>query len=264
VTPPTQTIHGLDFVSEATVGELTDLLLQEAGDDGAAAGWRCVITPNVDHIVRYHRNEREAAVAARATLVLPDGMPIVWTSRLVGRPLRRRLAGSDLFTVFWPRLGRDGVPTVVVAPSDQVVEGLRADHPVVRGVVPPFFDADDEHQVAAVVGEVVAAADEVAARFVLVLLSMAKCHVLADRLHARWADRPGPVPVVMLLGASADFHVGLVRRAPQWMRRMGLEWLHRLAGDPRRMARRYLVDDPLYAVLVWREWRAAHRRRGAA
>lgn len=261
MTTPTQTIHGLDFVSEATVEELTDHLLSEATDD-ASTGWRCVITPNVDHIVRYHRNPREAAVADRATLVLPDGMPIVWTSRLVGRPLRQRLTGSDLFTLFWPRLGREAVPVVVVAPSDQAVTGLLTDHPSALGVVPPMFDVDDDEAVASVVDQVAEAEDQVSARFVLILLSMAKCHVLADRLAVRWAGRSGPLPTVMLLGASADFHVGLQKRAPAWMRRAGLEWLHRLAGDPRRLARRYLFDDPLYVVLAWREWR--HRRPSGA
>jgi N-acetylglucosaminyldiphosphoundecaprenol N-acetyl-beta-D-mannosaminyltransferase len=60
----------------------------------------------------------------------------------------------------------------------------------------------------------------------------------------------------MLVGASPDFAVGLAKRAPRWMQRLGVEWLHRLAGDPRRLAKRYLVDDVAFVRLVWREWRA--------
>ena len=186
-------------------------------------------------------------------------MPIVWASRLLGRPLRERLTGSDLFPVLWPRLAADGTAVVVVAPSPAVVDGLAREHPTVRGVVPPMFAVEDEATVAAVVDEVVTAADEVSARFVFVMLSMAKCHLLAHHLRLRWADRTDLQPIVVLAGASAEFHLGLVTRAPAWMQRWSLEWLHRLAVDPRRMARRYLVDDPYFAVLVWREWRTSRR-----
>lgn len=249
----------MPFVSEATLDDLVEELTREAASE--RPGWRSVVTPNVDHVVHYDRHEQDAAVARASFLVLPDGMPVVWSSRLLGRPLRNRLAGSDLFPVLWPRLAADATPVVVVAPSDAVVDGLVAEHPGTRGVVPPFFPVDDDAAVAAVVDEIVAAADEVSARFVFVMLSMAKCHLLAHHLRLRWAGRIEPQPIVVLAGASAEFHLGLVERAPAWMRRWSLEWLHRLALDPRRMARRYLVDDPYFAVLIWREWRSGRRRR---
>lgn len=252
---PTQRLFGLPFVSDGSIDDVAEALLGAP----TGSGWRCVVTPNVDHVVRYARVELEAQVARDATVVLPDGMPIVWSSRLLGRPLRSRLAGSDLFSALWPRLGAAGTPTVVVASSDEVLAGLRAEHPTVRGIVPPFFATDDAAAVEAVVDDVVAACDEVSASFLFVLVSMPKHHLLAHHLRRRWADRPGPVPVVLLLGASGEFHLGLIARAPAWMQRFGLEWLHRLLGDPRRMARRYLVEDPRFVGLLWQEWRAGRR-----
>jgi N-acetylglucosaminyldiphosphoundecaprenol N-acetyl-beta-D-mannosaminyltransferase len=214
-----------------------------------------VVTPNVDHLVHYDRVPEDADLAADAWITLPDGMPIVWAGRLLRRRLRARLAGSDLFSALWPRLAADAVPTVVVASSEVVADALASEHPALRTVVPPMFDAADPAEVAGVVDAVVAATDATEARVVVVGITMVKHHLIARRLRERWADAPSP-PVVMLLGASADLHLGFEQRAPGWMQRTGLEWLYRLGRDPRRMARRYLVDDPWFAVLLLRELRS--------
>lgn len=249
----TQHLFGCDFVSDASIDDVADEVCAAAVEPGG--GWRLVVTPNVDHLVHYDRVPDDAALAADAWIALPDGMPIVWASRLLRRRLGARLAGSDLFSALWPRLADAAVPTVVIASSDAVADGLAAQHPALRTVVPPMFDATDPTEVAAVVDEVVGAADAVDARVVVVGVTMVKHHLIARRLRERWADVPSP-PIVMLLGASADLHLGFEERAPGWMQRSGLEWLHRLLRDPRRMARRYLVDDPWFAVLLVRELRA--------
>lgn len=248
----TRHLFGCDFVSDATIDDVADAV--RAGADERDRGWRCVVTPNVDHLVHYDKAPDDAALAADAWVALPDGMPIVWASRLLHRRLGARLAGSDLFSALWPRLAADAVPTVVVASSEEVADGLAAQHPAVRTVVPPMFDAADPVEVAGVVDAVAAAADDSDARVVIVGVTMVKHHLIARRLRERWADEPSP-PIVMLLGASADLHLGFEERAPGWMQRSGLEWLHRLLRDPRRMARRYLVDDPWFAVMLVRELR---------
>ena len=78
------------------------------------------------------------------------------------------------------------------------------------------------------------------------------------RISLLLAERPPPggrAPIVLMIGAAAEFHTGHQRRAPEWMRRSGLEWVHRLASRPGYMAKRYLVDDTKFVVLVWRELR---------
>jgi N-acetylglucosaminyldiphosphoundecaprenol N-acetyl-beta-D-mannosaminyltransferase len=256
----TQRLFGCDFVSTATMPEVVAHLLDGVEADGDR--WECVVTPNVDHLVRYERDPRERAVAGRATLTLPDGMPIVWASRAFRRPLRRRLPGSDLFESLWPELARREVPTVVAASSAEVASLLAVTHPRLRCVSPPMFSVDDEHAVEAVLAAIDAACAEIDARVLFVGLSMEKHHFLAGRLDERWRAG-GPArsgrPTVLLVGASAELYLGIVPRSPRWMQRVGLEWLHRLRLDPHRMWRRYLVDDVAFLRLLWHEHKGSRR-----
>jgi N-acetylglucosaminyldiphosphoundecaprenol N-acetyl-beta-D-mannosaminyltransferase len=252
LTFPTRHLFGLDFVTDTTITQVVDALL----DDGErTSDWRCLVTPNVDHLVRYRRYLSERAVARHATLILPDGMPIVWASRLVGKGLSGRLTGADLFAELWTRVSATETPMVVVASSDVVAERLQRGHDRVRCVVPPMFDLDDEPVIDSLLAQIDERVDELDARLLVIGVSMPKHHLLANRLRERWRGRSAPTPVVLLLGASPDFALGLTPRAPEWMQRTGLEWVHRLALDPRRMAKRYLVDDVAFLRLVWDEWR---------
>jgi N-acetylglucosaminyldiphosphoundecaprenol N-acetyl-beta-D-mannosaminyltransferase len=253
----TQRLFDLDFVSEASVDELARRLFE--GRDDRNERWRCVVTPNVDHLVRYRRNPLEAEVAALSDLVLPDGMPIVWASRLLGRPLAARLTGADLFTALWDRLAVHAVPVAMIVARDEVAERLAESHPAVRCIVPPMFDVDDAAAVESLIDETDELCRTIDARFLVVGVSMPKHHLIADRLRRRWAGRYAGTPTVLLLGQSPEFAVGLVRRAPPWMQRSGLEWVWRLADDPVRLARRYLVDDVQFVQLVWSEWRRRYR-----
>lgn len=262
ITLRTRRLFGYDFVTGADIPGVARAVLDLAEGDGRA--WSCVVTANVDHLVRYEDHPEEAAVAAGATIVIPDGMPIVWASRLLRRPLSARLAGSDLFSELWRHVEDGRVPAAVVASSAEVATHVRAAGPDVGVVVPPMFDVDDEPAVAGVVESVADACTAVGARLLFVGVSMPKHHLIASRLARRWEGSAGPLPVVLLIGASPELHFGLVPRAPRWMQRTGTEWLHRLAREPRRLARRYLVDDLRFLPLVWREWRGSRPSRALA
>ena len=250
-------LFGLDFVTGTTVAELADTLVRDASS--ATTKWQCVVTPNVDHLVRYRSHVDERTVAEHAFMVLPDGMPIVWASRLLRASLSGRLPGSDLFSRLWPQIAEHATPTVVLASSARVASLLRAEHPNVEMIVAPMFDMDDHQTIDTLVTQMVDASRRIDARFLFITVSMPKHHLLASRLEQRWRDDTGHKPTVMLVGASPEFYLGLTKRAPRWMQRSGFEWLHRLLLEPRRMGRRYLVDDPKFMLIVWDEWK--HRRR---
>ncbi len=180
-----------------------------------------------------------------ADLVVPDGMPLVWLARLRGHPLRRRVYGPELMLEFCARTqgGRyrhyfyGGPPGV----ADLLADTLAARFPglYVAGTCSPPFRPLTQAETAQVAREINDARPDV----VWVGLSTPKqerwMHENRERLTA---------PVLVGVGAAFDLNTGRVKQAPRWMREHGLEWSFRLAQEPRRLWRRYLVNGPRF---VW-------------
>lgn len=216
-----------------------------------------VFTPNVDHVIIAERNPEFREAYAGASLSLADGMPILWAGRLLGQPLPEKVSGSDLVLPLCERAAARGWRVYLLGAGPGVAEeaarrlrqrfGLE-----VVGTDSPRIRIDGEPD------DTSAALERVrAARPDLLLLAF------GAPKQELWAHRHLQAlggAVAIGVGASLDFIAGTVRRAPRWMSRVGLEWLYRLASEPRRLWRRYLVDDPWFAVVVWRTWR--ERRAG--
>ncbi len=252
----------LDFVDATGMAVVTDALARTGAGSPVPT---IVVTPNVDHLVRMAREEDAAAArtAHRATWVLPDGQPIVWASRLLGAPLRSRLAGSDLVAALFPRLVAEGRTVAVVASSDDIARRVCDEPGDTHALVAPMLDLSDPVAFGAFVEQCAAMVRSTRPDHLFVTLGFPKqCNVI-DGLTARLD--PEECPVMLAVGASFDMHYGLVRRSPVWMQRWGLEWAFRFAQEPRRLFRRYFLDDPAFLRLVWREWRArqpsSERRR---
>ncbi len=218
---------------------------------------RFVVTPNVDHAVMFQSNEQLRAAYADAALVLADGAPVVAASRLLRRPVPERVPGSDLAPALFKHVSaaeRQSPLKVFLlgaAPgvADRAAANIEFRWPgveVVGTLSPPLGFERDAAENERILAAIAAAAPDV----LLVGLGAPKqelwVHVHADRLHAK---------VALCIGATIDFLAGEKRRAPRWMRRAGLEWLHRLSTEPRRLAKRYLRDAWIFPQLVWRDWR---------
>ena len=244
-------LFGLPFVDAATIDEVAQLIL----GDGACDGDRhpVVVTPNPDLVVQLLEAEDADThgFVADSWCVLPDGQPIVWASRYLGTPLRSRLTGSDLFARLWPELATAARSVVVLAASDAIRDGLVAEHPLARVLVAPDIDVVDRTQVRAVAHR---CAEEVAAsnaRIVVLGLGHPKDVSIARELLAFLVlVSVDPPPTILCLGASAELHLGLRRRAPRWVQRMGGEWLFRFAQEPRRLFHRYFVRDVAFLRIV--------------
>ena len=183
-------------------------------------------------------------------------MPILWASRVLGSPLPEKVSGSDLMLPLarlaaerrWRVYLLGGAPGVADAAAEMMSRELGVDvvgsaSPVVRG----DGSTDEAEQV---LQRLVAAKPNL----VLVALGAPKQELWIDR----FGDRIRPA-VAMGVGGSLDFMIGRVRRAPAWMSRAGLEWLFRLGQEPRRMWRRYLIDDPRFVAAVARTRRRERR-----
>jgi N-acetylglucosaminyldiphosphoundecaprenol N-acetyl-beta-D-mannosaminyltransferase len=217
-----------------------------------------VVTPNVDHVIIAERNPEFRDAYAGAALSLADGMPILWAARLLGRPLPEKISGSDLMLPLAERAAARGWRVYLVGAGPGVAEEaarrLRSQLGVnVVGTESPRIRVDGQPDDSEAVLVRVRAAEP---DLVLLALGAPKQEIWAHRFRSAL----GPA-VVLGVGAGLDFVAGAVRRAPRWMSRVGLEWLFRLLREPRRLWRRYLVDDPRFAVVVWRAWREQRRQR---
>ncbi|MGI5286817.1 WecB/TagA/CpsF family glycosyltransferase [Nonomuraea polychroma] len=235
----------MDAVTEEQVVQWVAAAL-EAGRGGR------IVTPNIDICRIAAADPALKDLVSSADLVVADGMPLVWAARLLGTPLPGRVTGADLLWALSRLAARRGWPVYVLGggPEDvaqRAVGALTSRFPRLRvcgAYAPPFgFDASPE-------GRELVRRRVVAARPKLVFVGLG--FPRQDRLIA---DLRKELPGTWFLGCGAAiaFAAGTVPRAPEWMRRAGLEWAFRLATEPGRLARRYLVDDlPFAARLLGR------------
>jgi len=220
-----------------------------------------VVTPNVD-IVRQLRRGSLQEITDRASLVVADGMPVVWASRLAARPLPARVSGSSLVRSLAGRAARTGRSVYLLggAPgiAGRAADNLAAQLPTLRPVrwaCPALGFENDPRQLAGIVEGLRAAAPDI----VLVGLGFPKQEQLILRLHEQF-----PATWFVGCGGGLTMLAGAVDRAPGWAQRSGLEWAHRLAREPRRLARRYLVDDAPFAIGMLARAAASRFRRSPA
>jgi N-acetylglucosaminyldiphosphoundecaprenol N-acetyl-beta-D-mannosaminyltransferase len=182
-------------------------------------------------------------------LTTPDGMPMVWAARLAGASNTKRVYGPDLMLAVCERAAQRGWGCFLYGATDEVLDQLRSNlcarYPGLKiaGTHSPPFRPLTPEEDAAVVREI----NESGAQIVWVGLSTPK--------QERWmASHIGRLnaPALFGVGAAFDIHAGKLRQAPRWMQRSGLEWLFRLASEPRRLWRRYAVNNPRFVLAISR------------
>jgi N-acetylglucosaminyldiphosphoundecaprenol N-acetyl-beta-D-mannosaminyltransferase len=220
------------------------------------AACRFVVTPNVDHIVLLQENEQLRAAYEHASLVLADGWPVVSASRWLGRPLPERVTGSDLVPELFETATAEEPLTVYLlgampGVAERAAEKIHFRWPNVRVTgwySPPlgFEKSDAENEQ------------------ILSRIAAAKPDILILGLGAPkqelWIDRHRDLvqaKAALCVGATIDFLAGERQRAPRWMQQLKLEWLYRMAGEPRRLVSRYARDAWVFPQLVWKEWRSS-------
>jgi N-acetylglucosaminyldiphosphoundecaprenol N-acetyl-beta-D-mannosaminyltransferase len=221
-------------------------------------GW--LLTATLDYVRRFATDASDRELFSKADLVVPDGVPLLWAARLQGNPLPDRVAGSDLVWLLAERAVREGRSIYLLGgepgAAQEAVRRFLERWPSLRiaGASCPRLSAQPSTEELEGVRDRLELAQP---DLVYVALGVPK----QDRVIAALrADFPRIWWVGV--GISLSFVSGSIQRAPHWMQRTGLEWLHRLAQEPRRLARRYLIDDLPFALrLLARSWRK--RRRDA-
>ncbi len=239
---------GRAWIDALTFAEAIDQIerLIETGQGGT------VFTPNVDHIVQLESNEAFRAAYDAASLRLVDGQPLIWASHVLGAPLPEKISGSDLILPLLRRAERrrwriyllGGAPGVAALAAERLNEQFEIE---IVGIDAPH---------------VTPAGKPVEGQAVLDRIVKARPHVLLVAFGAPKQElfmygaidsiRPA---VAIGVGAGFDFIAGRLKRAPRWVSKSGLEWLFRLAQEPRRLAKRYLLEDPKILPILYRTLR---------
>lgn len=214
--------------------------------DADRGGW--VITSNLDHLRRAGRDPDFATMLTEADLVVADGAPLVWASVIQGTPLPERVAGSSMVWTVAAAAAARGKSLFLLGGDEGTAEAaghiLQQKYPGLRlagTYCPPrgFENNPDEMRAMA------AAMRTSAADVVYVALGSPKQEQLIRRIRD---ELPGAW--WMGVGISLSFICGRVKRAPVWVQKLGLEWLHRMVQEPRRLARRYLIDGIPFALFL--------------
>lgn len=221
---------------DAAVGHLVEW--------GGQRSSRYVCICNVHSVVTASQDPGFMKVVNEADLATPDGMPVAWMLRRLGRPGQQRINGPDLMLRYLREAERLGQVVSFYGSTERTLallhERLRAQFPRLRigaSISPPFraLTAEEEQGFA----------DQINDAGTAVLFVGLGCPK-----QERWmAAQRGRIQAVMVgVGAAFDYHAGTIQRAPLWMQRNGLEWLHRLASEPRRLWKRYLLTNGTFIV----------------
>ena len=210
-----------------------------------------VVTPNVHHISVLQKDKKFREIYSQADLVLPDSRPLMWAARILGQPIRERVAGSDLL----PLLCRTAAQTkhrlffLGSAPgvAKKAAEILTQKYPGlnIAGTYSPSFGFENNTK---------------ENRKIVAFVKQCRPDILFVGVGAPkqekwiWEHKDElSVPVSIAIGASFDFIVGTVKRAPKWMQEAGLEWFFRLCHEPGRLWKRYFFGNLLFIWLVFKE-----------
>ncbi len=230
-------VHAIDFPSAVRIIE--DAVRERV------KGYVCVTS--VHGVMEAQRDPEFRDILNQALLVTPDGMPTVWVGRIQGNPGMKRVFGPDLMLEVCRRSAGTGIRHFLYGGkpgiADELAEGLRRRFPgitVVGTFTPPFRPLEPCEQLA-LQRQLEAAPPDI----IWVGLSTPK----QEKFMAENFQRlPGKIMVGV--GAAFDIHTGHVKDAPRWIKNAGLQWAHRLCQEPRRLWKRYLVNNSAFLVAI--------------
>ena len=200
-----------------------------------------LVTPNVDHIVKIEHDQLFREIYEGADLVLTDGKPLVWMSRLMGTPIKEKISGSDYFPEVCKMAAKEGFSIFLLGAAEGVAKKAAINlmkkykNLKIAGVYSPSYTFEnDVEEISGIIRKI----NQTKPDILCIGLGTPK----QEKFYYQYKDLLN-VPLTLHIGATIDFEAGVVKRAPKWVSYAGFEWFYRLLREPRRLYRRYLLDD---------------------
>lgn len=231
-------------VNSVTIAEAVDAI-----ENWICSGTKAYVMPiNVDVVMKIEHDPHLKTIADQADMVLVDGMPLVWISKYYSRPVKEKVSGSDLVPALCQRAAEKGYSLFILGGKDGVAEqakrNLEQQFPGIRvtgTLAPPFGFENDPRQLEQI-REAICQADP---DLLIVCFGCPKQEKFIYENFRKYSAR-----VSVCAGATVDFLAGNVKRAPKWMSDHGLEWFYRFTQEPRRLFKRYFVDNVKILSLI--------------
>lgn len=207
-----------------------------------------IITPNVDQIVRLEWDEYFRKICENCELLLVDGHPLLWTAKLYGQPFKEKICGSDLVPILCSMAAQKGYSVFFLGAAPGVaqlaVDNLLKQNPSLKiaGVYSPPLGFEKNPKEINDINLMLKASK---ADMLFVGMGVPKQDIfIYENMHIY------DIPMSFSIGGTIDFIAGKQKRAPKWMRKIGFEWLYRLICNPKRMFKRYILDDSKFFKLI--------------
>jgi exopolysaccharide biosynthesis WecB/TagA/CpsF family protein len=209
-----------------------------------------VFTPNVDHIVKLQRDHEFWTAYSIADYKICDSQVIMYASKYLGTPIRQKISGSDLFPAFYDYHRSDEDIKIFLLGAGQGVAktaqeriNRKVGRNMIVGAHSPSYGFEKNEKECLEILEII---NQSGATVLAVGVGAPK----QEKWIYQYKDRLPNIKIFLAIGATIDFEAGNIPRAPKWMSEVGLEWLHRLLSQPKRLWKRYLVDDIAFLGLI--------------
>lgn len=220
-----------------------------------------VITPNVDQIIRIEKNSYFKEICNNAELLLTDGTPLLWIAKWYKKPIKEKICGSDLVPELCSLAAEKGYSIFLLGAAEGVAakaaENLKRKNPglkIAGTYSPPYGFENNQEEI----------------EHINTLLYKSKADLLFVGLGVPKQDifiyqnmNKYQIPMSFSIGATIDFEAGVQKRAPRWINKIGMEWAYRLLSNPRRMFKRYIIDDMQIFRLAWKYRKVQELEYGA-
>ncbi len=212
-----------------------------------------VVEVNTDVMIKIEEDPYLKRITNEADLVLIDGQPLVWIAKLHKRPIKEKVSGSDLSLELCKRAADKGHKLVILGGKDGIAEQakarMEAKYPglqIVGTYAPPFGFEKDEQELSRI-------REMISALHPDIVLACFGCPKQEKWIYENF--RAINAGVFLCAGATVDFLAGNVKRAPTWISRIGLEWFYRFLKEPKRLFKRYFMDDMKIFGLLIKYWK---------